>query len=402
MRKLLTILATSLVCAVSAGAVETAELQRRIDELAAKGGGTLTIAAGEHHTGALFFRKGVNLHLDKGATLVGTDDAASYPKRLTRIEGRTLEYFPALINADGCDGFTITGEGTIDGHGLPAWKQFWAGYEAAKKAKRSWSNVDNGIVRPRLLYVSNSKNVDVSGVTFKNSKFWTTHYYRCENVFIHDCEIAADIIDGVRGPSTDAIDLDATRHVVISNVIMAVNDDAVVLKGGKGAYSDDPAKRPDNGPTDDILVVDCTFREICHHCLTFGSECVWGRNVTMRDCRAEGPSALLYLKLRSDTPQHYSNIRVERITGRVKNVFRVKPWTQWFIGEPPRVFRSDVNGVTLSNLNLECDRFFDAARSPDYDLSDLTLENLRIRCRVDAKWDDALFSDTKTRNLDIQ
>ena len=59
----------------------------------------------------------MNLHLEKGATIVGVDEAEGYPMRETRIEGETCVYYPALVNADGCDGFTISGEGVIDGHG---------------------------------------------------------------------------------------------------------------------------------------------------------------------------------------------------------------------------------------------------------------------------------------------
>ncbi|MBR5549463.1 MAG: hypothetical protein IKU71_07010, partial [Kiritimatiellae bacterium] len=86
-------------------------LQKRIDEIAANGGGTLVLTAGEYHTGAIFFKPGVNLHLEKGATIIGVDDAEGYPMRETRIEGETCQYYPALVNADGCDGFKISGEG---------------------------------------------------------------------------------------------------------------------------------------------------------------------------------------------------------------------------------------------------------------------------------------------------
>lgn len=375
-------------------------LQRQIDALAAQGGGTLTIPRGVHRTGALFFKKGVNLHLDEGAVLLGTDDAADYPLRETRIEGRTRLYYPALINADGCDGFRITGSGTIDGHGLPTWKAFWAWYEKAKRSSEPYDNADvkNGLVRPRLLYVSNSKNVDISGVTFKNSKFWTTHYYRCENVFIHDCTIQAEILDGVKGPSTDAIDLDVVKHVLVSNVVMDVNDDAVVVKGGKGTYAHDPKHCPENGPSVDVKVVDCLFKSVCHHCLTLGSECVGASNVRMYNCRVEGANALLYLKLRSDTMQWYSGIRVDRVTGSVKNVFRVKPWrTRAHEPQPEIVRKSFVDGVTLANLDLDCERFFDTAPSDDYELKNLRLLSLWLRCTKDASYDRTLFANTYER-----
>ena len=310
-------------------------LQERIDELAAKGGGTLVLKPGVYETGALFFKPGVNLHLEKGATILGVDDAEGYPMRETRIEGETCLYYPALVNADGCDGFTISGEGVIDGHGLPTWKQFWE----LRKAKPKMLNKDPSLVRPRLLYVSNSKNVDVSGVTFKNSKFWTTHFYRCENVRVHDCEIVAEVIDDVRGPSTDAIDIDVCRNFVVSNVVMDVNDDAVVVKGGKGLEANDYAKFPENGPSEGIVVENCLFKSVCHSCLTLGSECPAVTNVVMRNCRLDGPGNFVNVKMRDDTPQDYSRILVENCRGTCRKIFNGRAWKQFSTvkdgGEPP-------------------------------------------------------------------
>ena len=262
-------------------------LQARIDALAASGGGTLTLTAGTYRTGALFFKPGVNLHLEKGAEIVGTDDAEGYPMRETRIEGETCLYYPALVNADGCDGFTISGEGVIDGHGANTWEEFWTKRAAARKKGGDFRNRD--LMRPRVLYVSRSKNVDVSGVTFKNSKFWTTHFYDCEDVIVHDCAILADVQkdskgNELRGPSTDAIDIDKCRRFTVRNVDISVNDDGVVVKGGKGAWADDYVKFPGNGPSTDVLVENCTFRHPTHSALTLGSECPAATNVTMRNC----------------------------------------------------------------------------------------------------------------------
>jgi len=306
---------------------DTAALQAAIDSCAGAGGGTVEVGAGVYRTGALFFRPGVNLRVGRDARIVGMDGPGGYRMRETRIEGETCLYYPALINADRCDGFTISGEGTIDGHGLPVWREFWA----RRKVSPAMRNKDPGLVRPRLVYVSNSKNVDVSGVTFMNSKFWTTHFYRCEGVTVHDCTIVAQVIDGVRGPSTDAIDIDACRDFTVRNVTMDVNDDAVVVKGGKGPCADDYRKNPGNGPSEGILVEKCVFGRLCHACLTLGSECPAVTNVVMRDCRLEGPRNFVHVKMRDDTPQHYSGILVENCTGWCGRALKCRPWTQFSV-----------------------------------------------------------------------
>ena len=58
---------------IEVGPVKKWPLQERIDGLAANGGGTLVLTAGVYRTGALFFRPGVNLRLEKGAKIVGVD-----------------------------------------------------------------------------------------------------------------------------------------------------------------------------------------------------------------------------------------------------------------------------------------------------------------------------------------
>ena len=349
----------------------TAELQARIDALAEKGG-TLVLEPGLYRTGALFFRPGVNLRLERGAVLRGSDDAAGYPMRETRIEGETCLYYPALVNADGCDGFTVSGEGVIDGHGLPTWEGFWA----LRKRKPNCTNKE--LMRPRLFYVSNSKDVEVSGVTFKNAKFWTTHYYRCSNLNVHDCHIVSETIRGVKGPSTDAIDLDNCRDVTIRRVRMDVNDDGVAIKGGKGPWADDPARCPGNGPTEHVLIEDCDFGPGCHSCLTLGSECPAATNVTMRNCRVERAGNILNLKMRADTPQRYHGIRVEHMTGRCHTVLNVRAWNQFFDlkgrKDPPKSYAS---GIRFADCDFTCSHERNVVPTPGFEVSDVVFENVR-------------------------
>ena len=338
----------------SGTADETAALQARIDALAASGGGELVIGAGVHRSGALFFKPGVGLRVEKGGVLLGSDAHEAYPMRETRIEGETCVYYPALINADRCDGFRISGGGVVDGHGLPTWRAFWK----TRRENPRCLNKEPGLVRPRLLYVSNSDGVDVSGVTFRNSKFWTTHYYNCRNVRVHDCEIAADVQDGVRGPSTDAIDIDKCQGFVVSNVFMNVNDDAVVVKGGKGPWAGDAARHPENGPSKDVLVVDSRFGRLCHSCVTLGSECPSASDVVVRNCRIEGAGNLLCLKMRSDTPQTFSDVRIEDCVGACGNVLRVCVWKQFadLKGRTPAEVFSRASGVAFRRNALTCRR----------------------------------------------
>lgn len=149
--------------------VQTEAIQAVIDKASAQGGGVIVIPRGTFLSGSLFFKPGTHLHLEEGGVLKGSDDISNFAIVDTRIEGQSLKYFAALVNADGVDGFTITGKGTINGNGLRYWKSFWLRRKVIPKC----TNMDE--LRPRLVYISNCKDVQLEGVSLINSPFWTTH-----------------------------------------------------------------------------------------------------------------------------------------------------------------------------------------------------------------------------------
>lgn len=357
------------------GKVHTLELQTLIDRVATDGGGVIVVPGGTYITGAVFFRQGTHLHLEAGAVLMGSNNIADYPVMKTRIEGETCKYYPATVNADGLDGFTITGRGTIDGNGLNYWRAFWQ--------RREWNpqctNKDEQ--RPRLLYISNSKNIRVEGVTIQNSPFWSTHIYNSSKVKFLRLRIYAPA-KPVKAPSSDAVDIDACHDVLVKDCYMSVNDDAVALKGGKGPWADDPSKTEGNGGNERIIIEDCEYG-FCHSCLTCGSESIYDHNIVLRRIRVTDATNILWLKMRPDTPQHYEYITVEDITGNGKNFLLVRPWTQFYDlkdrKDPPMSYS---NNIVMRRINFDCDVFFNVAPQPDqYRLSDFTFQDLVITTR---------------------
>lgn len=349
--------------------LQTKQLQAVIDLAAKNGGGVIVVPKGAFLISSVFFKQGTHLYLENGAKLKGSDDINDFPVVTTRMEGQTVKYFPAIINADGLDGFTISGKGTLDGNGLRFWKSFWK--------RREWNpkctNMDE--MRPRIIYVSNSKNVQVEGITIKNSPFWSTHYYKSDFVKLLNLTILAPK-EPVKAPSTDAVDIDACTNFLIKNCYMSVNDDAIALKGGKGPKSD---KDPNNGENRNILIEDNSFG-FCHSVLTCGSESIHNYNVILRNSKVKDASRLLHLKMRPDTPQHYEYLTVENITGNVKTFLYVKGWNQFFDlkgEEKPR--KGLANNILIKNIDISCETAFDVEKSDLYDLTDFTLENLKIK-----------------------
>ena len=372
------------------GQVYTVQLQSLIDRMAADGGGVMVVPSGTFVSGALFFRQGTHLYLEKGAVLKGSDQISDFPVMTTRIEGETCKYFPALVNADGLDGFTISGEGTIDGNGLPYWKQFWL--------RRSWNpqctNKDEQ--RPRLVYISNCRNVQIENVSLQNSPFWTTHYYKCENVKLLNLRITS-LYKPVRAPSTDAIDIDACRNMLVRGCYMSVDDDAVALKGGKGPWADDPVKMPENGGNENIIIEDCVFG-YCASCLTCGSESIYDRNIVLRRIKVDEATNLLWLKMRPDTPQHYEYITVEDITGNAKNFLLIRPWTQFYdLKDRKDTPMSYSNNIVMRRIKLDCNTFFNVVPNEEqYRLKDFLFED----CDINA--DKADFHPEYIENMSVR
>lgn len=374
------------------GKVYTREIQTLIDTAAANGGGVIVVPKGTYITGALFFKQGVHLYVDEGAVLKGSDRIVDYPVCDTRIEGESCVYFPALINADNADGFTLCGKGTIDGNGHRAWEAFWV--------RRQWNRgcTNKEEQRPRLVFISNSSNVMLSDIHLVNSHFWTCHIYKCDHVKMLGCTMYSPR-EPVVAPSTDAIDIDVCTDVLIKNCYMEVNDDAVALKGGKGPWAD---TAPENGSNERIIVEDCEYG-FCHSCLTCGSESIHNRNVILRRIKVGGARNLLWLKMRPDTPQHYEYVTLEQMTGRAQNFILVRPWRQFYdLKDRKEIPLSYANNITMRDISCQCTSFFNVAREDEqYLLTDFTFENLDVQAETDDFIMDAIKNMT-VKNVKVE
>lgn len=378
--------------------LQTQTIQAVIDKAAQEGGGVVVVPKGTFLSAALFFKPGTHLCVEQGARLKAIDEIKYYPVLETRIEGETRRYFSAFINADGVDGFTIGGGGTIDGQGLRFWEEFWV----RRVFNPQCTNVD--AMRYRLVYISNSKNVTVQDVRLINSPFWTNHIYRSDHVRYLSCYIWSPT-SGIGaygdkshgGPSTDAIDLDVCHDVMVNDCYMSVNDDAVVLKGGKGTWAD---QKPENGPNYRIMVQNCRYG-VVHGCLTVGSESLHSYNVILRNITFDKAHRVLWLKMRPDTPQHYEYIRLENLSGNCGSFLVVKPWTQFFTPGDRELPPSVCNNIEIKNVDVESTNFFDVQLSEKYILRQFSFLDSKVKDQKKA-FDEKMIENTTVSNLTIE
>ena len=270
--------------------LDTASIQQTIDA-AAGSGGTVTFPAGTYLTGSIFVKSGVTLKVDKGVTLLGSQNIKDYPVMPSRIAGIEMSWPAALVNVYKQSNATITGEGTIDGDGKVFWDSYWTLRKGYEPRGLRWAS-DYDAQRPRLIQIFDSTGIKLGGgILLKRSGFWTVHICYSNDVTVDNVIIRNNDVKDGRGPSTDGIDIDSSKHILVQHADIAVNDDALCLKAGR----DSDGLRV-NRPTEDVVIRDSVIRDGAAG-VTFGSETSGGfRNIEAYNITTEEhvPNGILF------------------------------------------------------------------------------------------------------------
>ncbi len=297
----------------------TAAFRKAIAECVRAGGGRVVVSAGEFLTGAIHLKSGVNLHLQKGATVRFSTDPSSYlPVVKTRFEGVEVMNYSPLIYAIGQENIAITGEGTLDGQASDEnwWK--WKGRSTevpgTQRADRDklFQQAEDGVpvdqriygaghfLRPSFIEPYESRNILIEGVTIRNAPFWIIHPTLSSNVTIRGVTVIS------HGPNNDGADPESSTDVLIENSTFDTGDDCIAIKSGRNADG-----RRVNRPSERIVIRNSTMRA-GHGGVTVGSE-VSG---SVRDVFAE--------KLIMSSPDLERGIRLKTNAvrgGVIENVF---------------------------------------------------------------------------------
>lgn len=262
----------------------TKAIQTAIDE-ASKKGGVVTFEKGVYSTGAIFIKSNVHLRVDEGVTLLASNDESLYPRKPTRIAGIEMTWLSAMINVENAENVKISGAGTIDGNGQKWWDKYWNLRKEYEPKGLRWAS-DYDAERVRLMLVSNSKDVMVENVSLKRSGFWTVQILYSEFVTVDGIKISDN-----GGPSTDGVDVDSSRYVLIQNCDIDNNDDDICLKAGR----DFDGLRV-NRPTEFVFIRDNTIRR-GGGIISIGSETSGGiRHVVALNNRGIGTGNAVRLK----------------------------------------------------------------------------------------------------------
>jgi polygalacturonase len=322
--------------------LNTQAFAKAMAHLAQKGGGKLIVPEGIWYTGPIFFESNVELHLDRGALVLFSDQLSDYPTIESDWEGEKTLRATSPLMAVGKENIAITGFGTFNGNGQcwrpvkkskmtgPQWSaltktgtttakgDIWFPNENVAKvyantsligeamANRSDSldAVVHDFLRPVMLSFVNCKNVLLRDATFENSPAWNLHPLVCENVIVDNVN--------VRNPwyaqNGDGIDAESCTNVLIVNSSFDVGDDAICIKSGK-----DKNGRDRGIPCSNVLVDGCTVYH-GHGGFVIGSEMSGGaKDIAVRNCVFIGTDVGLRFKSTRGRGGVVENIHIDNV-----------------------------------------------------------------------------------------
>lgn len=290
-----------------------------IDKANKMGGGIVVIPKGEWITGKVHFKSNVNLHLEKGAVLLFSENPNDYlPAVKSTWEGYECLNYSPLIYAYQCKNVAITGEGELKAK-MDVWTEWFkrpkahmeslkrlyylASYEKPME-ERLMVN-DTAHLRPQFIQFNRCQNILMDGVSITNSPFWTIHPFLSKDVVLRNLKVYA------HGHNNDGVDPEMAQNVLIENCVFDQGDDAIAIKSGCGQN----AWRL-NTPSKNIVIRNCTVKN-GHQLVAIGSELSGGiENVFIDKCNVVDGAKLnhlLYIKTNERRGGFVNNIYVSNV-----------------------------------------------------------------------------------------
>ena len=318
------------------GKLDTAAIQRAIDETSAHGGGTVVIPSGVYDVGAITLKSNVNLHLEsKDTVLRFTRDItpANYPLVFAHYEGSKLYNWSPLIYAYQQENIALTGKGTLDGQSD---KNNWWNWSrtvnpdgsvtkpSSADAKLLRKMTDNGTpaeerifgeghyLRPNFYQPIECTNVLVEGVTIANSPMWELNPVLCTNF------TARGVTIDTHGYNNDGCDPENCNYVLIENCFFNTGDDCIAVKAGRNR---DGRELGEAGyPTQNLIIRNNTFAD-GHGGIACGSEMSGGiKNLFADNNTFDSPTLNYALRFKTNAERGGAVENIYLRNSKVKSV----------------------------------------------------------------------------------
>lgn len=345
--------------------LNSAAIQKAIDQCNQTGGGKVIFPEGKFLSGTIALKNNVTLQLQKGAVLLGSTDINDYQNLDPFTEGLGVHVGWALVVGVDLKNIGIEGEGIIDGRGS-ALKAQQILTDNRPEGER-WGR------RPFLLRMVRCEKIIVSGVTLNYSAAWTSHYFHCKDVNIHNLKIVS------RGVAhNDGIDIDGCQQVTIKDCDVDSGDDALCFKTTSSKM-----------PCSDIVVSGMRLRS-SQGAIKMGTESMAAfENIKVSDCYIYNTNNG-GIKLLTVDGAHLHNVEISDITmvnvktpilirlGSRLSVFRKDQDTQQPTGILENVIIKNVKAIAADTAQLMPPSGILITGVPGHPVKSLTLENIEI------------------------
>jgi hypothetical protein len=224
--------------------------------------------------GTLYLRDHTTLHLESGATILGSPGLAdynadeAYPQNgFCKEENWTGAHLLIALEARN---IALTGTGTIDGNS--------AAFFGPPLPNRPGFSIKDRRPGPMICLVE-CTHVTIRDVSIVNATAWTLFLHGCES-----CRVSGIRISNPRGtPNGDGLDIDSCRDVTVSDCIIRSSDDSITLRGNNAGL-----KQP-NRVCENVVVTNCLLSSgTCGIRVGVGDGCVRNcrvSNCVLTDCR---------------------------------------------------------------------------------------------------------------------
>lgn len=324
--------------------LNSAAINKAIEDCAGKGGGTVLIPRGAFLTGPIIMKSNVNLHLERSALVIFSPDFDQYPLVTSSFEGVEAARCQSPLVAENLENIAITGDGIFDGNGFywrplkkdklseTEWKNHLKKYGGVlTEDKKTWYSSEKALkglkennigkltagktlkdfedvkdfLRPNMIRIYNCRHILLEGITFQNSPAWTTHLMMSSHITMLNVKVKNPWF----GTNTDALDLESCDHALIEGCNFDTGDDGICIKSGRDAEG-----RKRGMPTKDIIVNNCTVYR-SHGGFVVGSEMSGGaNNLYVSNCSFIGSDIGLRFKTTRGRGGVVENIYVNNIS----------------------------------------------------------------------------------------
>ncbi|WP_140486117.1 glycoside hydrolase family 28 protein [Flavobacterium sp. GSA192] len=372
--------------------INTTTIQKAIDQLSAKGGGTIVVPNGKWLTGRIQLKDNINFHLDNEAQLVFSGEIKDFlPVVFTRIEGIEVMSLGACIYANGATNIAVTGKGKLVGPQKGSIRNRILTKDVIDNVINPNTPVTERIVDgmkqdwifpPMFISPINCKKVYIEGVSLENSAFWNIVPVYCDNVIIRGVTV-----NSVNTPRGDGIDIESSKNVLIEYCNLSTGDDCFTMKAGRG---EDGIRV--NKSTENVVVRYCLALQ-GHGGITCGSETAGMiRNLYVHDCVFKNSGVGILFKTRRSRGGGGENLTYERI--RMNLDLTAIKWdmlgTSGSVGDlADRLPARAINKLTPKYRNIvikdiiveNCSTFIKVFGIPESPVTNLTIKNAKVNCQ---------------------